>query len=96
MPSSLLDILRAQSSQQPQSLAPLPTGNVGAGSQPLALGQLVAQNTQINPSLAAALRGAFNGGNSQPPPQQVNQQASPPQVDPFANFANKATGKNYK
>jgi acyl-CoA thioesterase len=96
---SLFDLMNQPS--QAQGLAPLPTGNLGAGSpQPLQLGAMVAENNAVDPKLVSMLKNAF-GGQPQAqapaaPSHMVPAQPVKASVNPFSNFANKATGKDYK
>lgn len=86
---------------QDQNTEELPSLYQGLQQQPvddhLQLGPMIAANGNIDQGLAQSLKNAFGGGqspssngHSQP------QQASPAPVNPYQNFANKATGKNYR
>jgi hypothetical protein len=108
---SLFAIL-SQSHQPPQAqapLAPLPSGNIGAGgSQPLQLGPQVAENDvggDAQYKLWRALHPKLDEGMAQTVYKQAvlpgGHQGPPPpqqqaQVNPYQNFANKVTGQEYK
>jgi hypothetical protein len=98
---SLFELLQSlPPEQQQQGLAPLPTGNVGASPSPLQMGQMVADNRPIDNSLVNTMKNVF-GGSSAPAAQAAVPAPQPhapaPQaVNPYMNWANKATGKNFK
>lgn len=64
----------------------------------LQLGPQVAANDQVPQSLADSLRNAFGGSSGGPAGTSVPgaPSPSPSPVNPFSNFANKATGKSYR